>query len=165
MTRRIAMWSGPRNISTTMMRSFENRADTAVTDEPLYAHYLTVTGHIHPMQEDILSAQSGDWREVVAGLTTDTPAPVWFQKHMTQHITPNMDLGWLASLDHFFLIRDPRLMAPSFLRKMGTARPEDLGLDQELVLFREVERLTGKAPPVVDANDVLNNPEAVLTKL
>lgn len=159
------MWSGPRNISTTMMRSFENRSDTAVIDEPFYGHYLSVTGLDHPMRAEVLAAQPTRWQDVVDDLLSNHPAPVWFQKQMTQHITPEIDLDWLSQMEHFFLIRDPRLMAASFMKKMGAVTSEDLGLDQELALFREVETQIGKTPPVVDAQDILRNPEAVLTLL
>ncbi|RFB06304.1 HAD family hydrolase [Parvularcula marina] len=165
MTRRIAMWSGPRNISTTMMRSFENRSDTAVTDEPFYAHYLTVTGLDHPMRDEVLTAQPTDWRVVAEALTTEAPAPVWFQKHMTQHMMDEIDLGFMSEMQHFFLIRDPRLMAASFAKKMNKVTAEDLGLARELALFRMAEKLTGTTPAVIDAQDVLRNPEAMLRAL
>ncbi|HEV2111706.1 MAG TPA: HAD family hydrolase, partial [Gammaproteobacteria bacterium] len=94
---RVAMWSGPRNISTAMMRAWENRDDTVVVDEPLYAHYLFETGVDHPGREQVLASQSTDWRAVVAALTGLIPEgkPIWYQKHMTQHVLPDMDLDWL----------------------------------------------------------------------
>lgn len=162
---RIAMWSGPRNISTTMMRSFENRPDCAVVDEPLYAHFLAQTGLNHPMREEVLAAQSQDWRDVVAELTTAAPAPLFFQKHMCQHITPDMDLDWLADVRSFFLIRDPARMIASYAQKMDTVTLEALGLPQQKALFEKVRSLTGTAPPVVDAQDVLTDPRGVLSTL
>jgi hypothetical protein len=163
--KRIAMWTGPRNISTTMMRSFENRPDCAVIDEPLYAAYLTQASLTHPMQAEILAAQKHDWREVVTDLTSQAPAPIWFQKHMCHHITADMSLDWLANLSHFFLIRDPALMIASYSEKMESLSAEALGLQQEAALFDHISKLQGHPPPVVDANQVLENPKAVLTAL
>ena len=133
MTLRLCMWSGPRNISTTMMRSFGNRADTAAVDEPFYAHYLHVTGLDHPMRAEILTDQPTDWREVVGQLTQEKPAPIFFQKQMCQHVTDVMELDWLEQCRHFFLIRDPRLMAASFGNKLPGFVAADLGVHQPVV--------------------------------
>ena len=165
MTKRIAMWSGPRNISTTMMRSFENRGDTSVVDEPSYAHYLSHTGLVHPMQDTILAAQSSDWRTVMKELTCASPAEIFFQKHMTHHITEEMNLDWLTELDHFFLIRDPRHIVASYTNKMDTVTAKAIGIEQQVFLFDTVTRLTGKKPAVVDAAHILANPEALLKNL
>lgn len=161
----IAMWSGPRNISTTMMRSFENRPDTTVIDEPLYAHYLTTTGLIHPMQEEILESQHADWREVVKDLAEGSPAPIYFQKHMCHHITQDMSLDWMSGLRHFFLIRDPVRMVASYARKMETITAFALGLAQERHLYDHIATLTGRTPIVLDATDVLNDPKGMLQQL
>ena len=108
-TLRIAMWSGPRNISTAMMRSFENRPDTEVVDEPFYAAYLARTGLEHPMRDAVLASQPTDWRTVVDRLTGTAPfgAPVLYQKHMTHHMLPEFDLAWSAACRNVFLIRHP----------------------------------------------------------
>src|SRR3954471_7337900 len=97
---RIAMWSGPRNISTAMMRSFDARADTAVIDEPFYAAYLQQTGVVHPMREEVIASQPNDWRVVVSGLLGRVPGdrPVWYQKHMTHHMIPAFGREWLAQV-------------------------------------------------------------------
>ena len=163
--RRIAMWSGPRNISTTMMRSFENRPDCAVIDEPLYAHYLNMTGADHPMREAVLQSQPTDWRTVVARLVTDQSAPIVFQKHMAHHVTPDVDRAWLGDLDHVVLIRDPARMALSFADRMGAVTPEDLGLAAEVALYDAVCERKGVAPPVIDAADVLADSQRLLSAL
>ena len=95
---RIAMWSGPRNISTAMMRSFENRDDTAVSDEPFYAAYLAASGIDHPMREESLASQPQDPRVVAEQLLGPVPggAPIWYQKHMTHHMLPGFGLDWAA---------------------------------------------------------------------
>src|SRR4051794_27084140 len=105
---RIAMWSGPRNLSTALMRAWENRPDTAVTDEPLYAHYLVATGIDHPAREEVIAAQETDWRRVVEALLGPAPEgrAVWYQKHMSHHLLPEMERDWLDGLASCFLIRD-----------------------------------------------------------
>src|ERR1700744_2066478 len=93
---RIAMWSGPRNISTAMMRGFENRDDTVVVDEPFYAAYLAATGLDHPMREEVLKSQPTDWRDVVKQLLAPVSRPVFYQKHMTHHMLPQFGREWIA---------------------------------------------------------------------
>lgn len=163
--RRVAMWSGPRNISTAMMRSFENRSDSAVIDEPLYAAYLAHTGLEHPGRTEILASQSQDWRVVVEELCTQEPAAVYYQKHMTQHILPDMDLAFTEGLTNCFLIREPRRIIASYARVRGNFTLDELGFAQQAALFdRECDRL-GSAPPVLDAAMTLQNPRAVLSQL
>ena len=164
MTVRIAMWSGPRNISTAMMRAFENRADCAVSDEPLYAHYLHATGIDHPMREAVIASQPVDWREVVRQITGPAPggATLWYQKHMTHHMIPSVGRGWFPAMRHAFLIRDPREMAASYAEKRAEATAADLGSELQAELYDEVNRRTGREPPVIDAADVLRNPRRML---
>lgn len=97
---RIAMWSGPRNISTAMMRAFGSRPDTAVTDEPLCAHYLKVTGVAHPGRDQVLAAHESDWRKIAEQLTGPVPdgREIWYQKHMAHHLLPMIDRRWLDRL-------------------------------------------------------------------
>jgi hypothetical protein len=163
---RIAMWSGPRNISTAMMRSFEARGDTAVVDEPFYAAYLHRTGLDHPMREAVIASQSIDHRAVEAMLLGPVPGgkPVWYQKHMTLHMLPGFSLDWMARVRNAFLIRDPRAVLASYALKRAMVTSSDIGFVQQRELFeREGDRL-GAAPPVVDAADVLENPGATLER-
>ena len=125
MTVRIAMWSGPRNISTAMMRSFENRADCQVVDEPFYAAYLAETGLDHPMRDEVLGAQPTDWRAVVAGLEA-LDGPVVYEKHKTHHMLPGMGLEWAADRANAFLIRDPAEVLASYVVKRGEVTLEQL---------------------------------------
>jgi hypothetical protein len=157
---RIAMWSGPRNLSTALMRSFENRPDCSVVDEPLYAAYLVVTGLDHPGREDVIASQQTDPSVVVAELT-DGPVstPVQYQKHMTHHLLPTFPRQALSVLRHAFLIRDPERVLTSYAKVRGEPTLEDLGLPQQLELF---ETFGG---PVVDAADVLRDPRTTLTLL
>lgn len=164
-TIRIAMWSGPRNISTAMMRSWEARADTAVVDEPFYAAYLAETGIEHPMRAEIMVSQSTRWAEVAAACASDGSAPIVFQKHMSQHMVPAAPLAWMGSVRHAFLIRPPAEVAASFKAKYDAMRVEDLGFHRQADLFDHITRLTGRAPPVIEARDVLENPDGLLRAL
>ncbi len=112
---RIAMWSGPRNLSTAMMRSFENRHDTAVLDEPFYAHYLFKTGLDHPGRAAVLASQSTEWDEVAQMCTGQIPGekPVWYQKHMAQHNLEGCDLSWIKDVKNCLLIRNPKYVIAS----------------------------------------------------
>ncbi len=165
---RIAMWSGPRNISTAMMRAFENRPDCTVSDEPLYGAWLKMSGEPHPMREEVIAAMDSDWRSVVDHLTGEVPdgKPVWYQKHMTHHILPEMmDAGWLSKLTHVFLIRDPRHVVASYLGKRDTVSPEDIGVPQQQAIYDFIVGRLGKEPPIIDSGEFLADPEGHLRAL
>jgi hypothetical protein len=162
---RIAMWSGPRNISTAMMRSFGNRPDCYVTDEPLYAFYLHASGAPHPMRAEVIASQPTDWRAVVAWLTGPVPEgrAIWYQKHMTHHLLPEVDRTWLQRVENCFLIRDPRAVLVSYARKRATrVTVEDVGIPQQLEIFEHVVSVTRRVPPVLDAADVLRDPRGTM---
>jgi hypothetical protein len=164
---RIAMWSGPRNISTAMMRAWENREDTVVIDEPFYAHYLVETGVNHPGRDEVIAAQENDDAKVAATLTGPIPAgkTIWYQKHMTQHMLPDMSLDWLDQVSNCFLIREPAAVVASFTIQRPDAAAWELGFAQQARLFDHVCDRLGAAPPVIDASDVLKNPATVLSAL
>ena len=164
---RIAAWSGPRNISTAMMRAWENRGDCTVVDEPLYAHYLQATQLDHPAREAVIAAGDTDWRRVAAWLQGPVPEgrPLWYQKHMSHHLLPGMDTAWVRSLTNVFLIRDPALVVASYVKSRARVEPADIGLLQQLQLFDELAQAHGSAPPVVDAERFLKAPEAQLRAL
>jgi len=166
-TLRIAMWSGPRNLSTAMMRSFGSRADTFVTDEPFYGCFLKDSGADHPMRDEVIADMDCDWRSVMAALRGPPPEdkPVWYQKHMWHHMVGPIGYDDFSGFTHAFLIREPERMIASYLRKRESAAFEDFGLGAQAEFFEREANLLGKAPPVVDANDVLANPQAVLSKL
>jgi hypothetical protein len=163
---RVAMWSGPRNISTAMMRAWENRDDCAVSDEPLYAHYLERTGLDHPAREQVIADGDTDWRRVVDSLLGPAPggAAVWYQKHMTHHLLPHMDHAWIAGLRNVLLIRDPREVVASYVKSRATVTADDIGLPQQLALYEEL-CAAGSPPPVLDAGDFLRAPEPHLRAL
>lgn len=163
---RIAMWSGPRNISTAMMRAWENREDCAVSDEPLYAHYLADTGLDHPGRDDVIADGETDWRKVVDALVGPAPgdAPVWYQKHMTHHLLPHIDHGWIGRLRNVLLIRDPREVVASYVKSRAEVAADDIGLRQQVELYDELAA-AGEVPPVIDSGDFLRAPEAHLRAL
>jgi hypothetical protein len=162
---RVAMWSGPRTISTAMMRAFENRPDTTVVDEPFYAAYLAATGLDHPMRDAVLASQPTDWRTVAEALVEDAPAPVFYQKQMTHHMLAGFGLEWMAACRNAFLIRDPEAVLASYVKTRAEVSLEDIGVARQRELFeREADRL-GSPPPVIDAADVLADPRGALTRL
>lgn len=157
------MWSGPRTLSTALMRSFENRADTVVVDEPLYGYYLAKTGIDHPGRDEIIESMSTSWADVVRQLTDVTKLPpgktVFYQKHMTHHLLPEIGTSALAGLRHAFLIRDPRRLLASYAKVRDTPTLADLGLEQQVEIFR---RFGG---PVIDAADIAATPRPALEAL
>jgi len=165
--RRIAMWSGPRNISTAMMRSWGSRVDTTVIDEPFYAHYLQHTGYDHPDADRVIATYETDWQAIVAGLTGDIPQgkSIYYQKHMTHHMLDHIDKSWMLELTNCFLIRDPRRMILSFAKVIPNPQVDQMGIRQQVDIFNYIHEKTGKVPPVIAAKDVLLNPRKTLSKL
>jgi hypothetical protein len=150
-----------------MMRSFSSRSDTVVSDEPFYGCFLKTSGAPHPMREETIKAMDCDWESVMIALRGPVPdgSPVWYQKHMWHHMTGPVGYEDFEGFTHAFLIREPERMIASYLRKRERAAFEDFGLERQAEFFqREAERL-GHPPPVIDANDVLANPKAVLSSL
>lgn len=164
---RIAMWSGPRNISTAMMRAFENRKDTSVSDEPFYAAYLARTGLAHPMREEILNSQPHDPGAVVAAIMGMVPRAraIWYQKHMTHHMMPDFDRRWMDRVTNAFLLRRPEAVLASYVEKRTEVSLEEIGLPQQVELFDRVADRKGEAPPVLEGGDVLASPLQALSAL
>ncbi len=164
---RVAMWSGPRNISTAMMRAFENRADAHVADEPFYAAWLARSGADHPMREAVLASQPTDPAAVAAALLGPIPAGrhLFYQKHMAHHMTSDMDLSWMAACRNAFLIRPPAEVLASYAVRRAAPTLEDIGVVRQGELFdREADRL-GRAPPVIEGAAVLTDPAGRLGAL
>jgi hypothetical protein len=163
MTTRIAMWSGPRNISTAMMRSWENRPDCAVVDEPFYAYYLNATQDPHPMFDEVIASQAIDFSEVAKNMSEGScDQPIQYQKHMTQHMLPNCDLTWAKNLRHCMLIRAPAFVVLSYTNSRGKCSAEDTGIKRQFELYEAFSKLTGQDIPVVDSAAVLANPEKMI---
>lgn len=189
------MWSGPRNISTAMMRSWGNRDDCEVCDEPFYAYYLAATNKPHPGATEVIAAGETDWQQVVARLTQSRPlapqgpaarihaalgsvvedrespaasgpdgvrGPLFYQKHMTHHVLPEVDRAWLGEVTNCFLIRHPAEVLASYVKIVETPDLEDTGFPQQTEIFEWVRRHTGRVPPVLDSADVLKDPRRML---
>jgi hypothetical protein len=164
---RIAMWSGPRNISTAMMRSWGNRSDTIVIDEPFYAYYLSASGKDHPGADEVIASGETDWQRIIARLTCPIPdgRRIFFQKQMAHHLLPEVDRQWLRTVTNCFLIRNPREVIASYIKKREDPALPDLGFVQQVEIFDFVRSRTNSTPPVLDAKDVLENPERMLRLL
>ena len=161
------MWSGPRNISTALMRSFENRNDTFVSDEPFYVHFLQQTGVDHPMRDEVIKSGNPNWATVSEYLTNTIPdgKSVWYQKHMAQHNLPGVDLEWVEKVFNCFLIRDPKEVILSYTKKYEIFSVYQLGLPQQFDLFTQLREKKGVVPIILDSTDILTNPESMLKKL
>ncbi|MEX5727985.1 hypothetical protein Ga0609869_001338 [Rhodovulum iodosum] len=164
---RIAMWSGPRNLSTAMMYAFAARGDCAVWDEPFYAAYLAKTGLAHPMRDEIIAAGEADPVRVAARLAGAVPGgtPYFYQKHMCQHMIAEIPRDWMGEVTNVFLIRHPARVLASFAAKYENPTLADIGFVQQAELFDEVAQATGAAPIVIDSADIRNEPEGMLRKL
>jgi len=165
--KRIAMWSGPRNISTALMRSFENRKDSAVLDEPFYAYYLKKNKAEHPGRDLVLESQSTRWDEVVKLCLSKIPEKksIWYQKHMAQHFFNDENISWIKNLENCLLIRNPKEVIFSYKNKFSIKTILQLGYPQQLELYNYILKNTGKPPIVIDAKDLLNKPQEMLEKL
>ena len=163
---KLAMWSGPRNLSTAMMYAFANRADFSAVDEPFYAAYLARTGQAHPMREEVVASQSTDPAVVVRELLGPNPggAPHVYHKHMTQHMIPGVARDWLGEVANVFLIRHPARVVASFSAKYENPTMDDIGFAHQAELFDEVTAL-GHVPLVLDSADIRNDPEGMLRRV
>jgi hypothetical protein len=160
---RVAMWSGPRNISTAMMRSFENRPDAVVIDEPLYAAYLVRTGIDHPGRDEVIASMPTDLVTAIAGLSVPLPPgrSVHYAKHMAHHVSQDMDLIWTLGFRNVLLIRDPVEVVASYVRGRETCEPDDIGVPQQGWLLELWDEHDIEVP-VIDAADFLGAPESYL---
>lgn len=162
MSRIICMWSGPRNLSTAMMRSFGSRADCAVWDEPFFAPFLAVSGKDHPGREETLAAHETDPEKVAARCAQNAPdgSSLYFQKHMPHHMVKGFPKDWMGGAKHFFLIREPARVIASYAKGRGAFDLEDLGFTSQRRLWEQLGR-----PPVIDSADILNDPAPMLQLL
>jgi hypothetical protein len=163
----IAMWSGPRNLSTAMMYSFAQRSDTRVVDEPFYAAYLSKTGIQHAMYQEIIDDGETNPSNVISRCTellTDNK-PILYQKHMTKHMIEGIDRSWIDQVTNVFLIRDPRRVIASYHAKQEQPDLSDIGVKEQVELFDRVCQKTGNTPTVIDSADILLQPKEMLLKL
>jgi hypothetical protein len=161
----LAMWSGPRNISTAMMYAFANRADCEAWDEPFYGFSLKAKGNDHPMRDEIIASMETDWDRLVKKCTTPSAKPLLYQKHMTHHMLKGHDRSFIRQLTNAFLIRDPSRVLASYTQKWAEVDLRAIGFIEQAEIFAMVANHLGHAPPVIDSDDVLANPRGVLTKL
>jgi hypothetical protein len=162
------MWSGPRNISTAMMRSFEARGDCAVIDEPFYAAYLHASGAEHPMRAEVLCAQPTSASEVAASLAAGAAGQrqqLQYEKHMAHHMLADFGMAWLGQCRNAFLIRNPAQVLASYTQRRAEITLEDIGIVQQRRLFDLACRASGEVPAVIDSEDVLRNPAGTLSAL
>jgi hypothetical protein len=161
------MWSGPRNISTALMRAWESRADCAVWDEPLYGYYLARTAIDHPGAAEIIAAHGSDPEQIISRCIGDPPGGkrIFYQKHMTLHLLPELDRGWLEALANCFLIREPEPVIASYTAVRERATLDDIGFVQQAELFEQVREQSGEVPPVIDSREFLLDPESMLRAL
>ena len=161
----VAMWSAPRNISTAMMRSWENRSDTIVMDEPYYANYLSVTGIAHPMAQETMDSRDTDWRSVTAAISQPPESGIFYQKHICTNNLPHIELDWIKAISNVFLIRDPHLVVASYAAKREDVAASDLGYGLQKKVFDEVQNSGVQNPLVIDSALFLDNPRQQLTIL
>ena len=162
----LAMWSGPRNLSTALMRSFGNRADvTVVMDEPFYASYLKASNKQHPLFQEVIKSQESNWKKVIEQCVSKEGTGICYQKHMVHHLLPSFDKQWLISCLNCFLIREPKEVISSFLTKWPEAEFEDFGFLDQIKLFHYIKNETGSASIVIDAADLRDSPETYLPRL
>jgi hypothetical protein len=161
------MWSGPRNISTAMMRAFGARADCAVSDEPFYGAYLHATGLDHPLREEVIASQAKDWRDVAAYLSGPAPEgrAIWYQKHMTHHMIEGFGRDWTDGFVNAFLIREPSAVLASYARVRSDFTLDEIGLPAQVALFERAADRLGMAPPVIEGVQILADPRRALTAL
>lgn len=159
----IAMWSGPRNLSTALMRSFGNRQDVSnVLDEPFYGSYLLSTNKEHPMKDEVINSQLTDINDV-KNLCIKNNSGITYQKHMTHHIL-DKDFSWLDTLTNCFLIRNPEMVVKSFMKSWKDGDFEDIGFKQQHDIFNYVKNYLNEKPLIIDASKLRSDPERVLTK-
>ena len=158
------MWSGPRNISTALLRSFSNRDDTFVYDEPFYSYYLKETGLNHPMRDEIIDFYPTSENEVIKTILKDKKG-IYYQKHMTHHILDKTNLEWLEKGTNCFLIRHPSKVINSYIKKNKLYSITDIGFDQMFRLFNYVKKNLSKNIIIINADTLLENPEVCIRKL
>ena len=164
-TKIIAMWSGPRNLSTAMMRSFGNRADCTAMDEPFYGAYLAASGAEHPMRAAVMAAMECDPDKVAAQCLGPFDTSICYQKHMPHHMLDGFPLDWAANVTNVFLIRHPRRVLASYARKKESVTEADIGYRRMLEIDRHITALTGAQPAVIASEDILADPQGMLDAL
>ena len=162
---RIACWSGPRNISTALMRSWSSRKDFFVSDEPFYAYYLKERQLKHPMYEKIIRYYPNTYDDVVTSLTSEisNDKEHWYQKHMAHHLIDLNNIDWIKKVENCILIRHPKDVINSYIKKNTLNHVDELGYPQQYKIMRYLDSI-GRKFIVIDSNILLNNPEKILSQ-
>ncbi len=160
------MWSGPRNISTALMRSFENRHDTYVIDEPFYGYYLKETNKKHPLKNEIIKKYPNNEKDIIKMITTSSNSNklIFYQKHMTHHILEKTSLKWISKGINCFLIRDPAEVINSYIKKNKLYDISEIGFPSQLKIFKKAYELD-KDTIVINVKDLMNNPKKIISRL
>ena len=160
----VACWSGPRNISTALMRSWSSRKDTFVTDEPFYAYYLNETKLKHPMYKDIINSYSVKYDQVINYLLDEIPAnkKIWYQKHMAHHILDFKKIEWVSRCENCILLRNPKEVISSYAKKNTLNNVEELGYPQQYEIIKYLKKIN-RSYIIIDSSELLKNPEKVLS--
>ena len=163
----IAMWSGPRNISTALMRSFENRSDCFVSDEPFYSYFLYKTELKHPLSAEIIKSGLNDYNEIIKYITGPIPSSknIWYQKHMAHHILAGANMDWIKKMENCLLIRHPSDVILSYSKKNEIKSIQQLGYLQQIDIYEMLTKDMGISPIIIDANDLLGEPKKMLTEI
>ena len=163
----IAMWSGPRNVSTALMRSFENRSDCFVSDEPFYSYFLHKTGFEHPLRDEIIKSGLVDYNEIIRYITGPIPfsKKIWYQKHMAHHILPEVNIDWITNMRNCLLIRHPSDVILSYLKKNEIDSIQQLGYLQQVNMYEMLSQEDSTSPIIVDAQDLLQEPRKMLIQI
>ena len=162
---KIACWSGPRNISTALMRSWSSRNDTFISDEPFYAYYLKKTGLKHPMYNEIINSYPNDYEIVINSINKSIPKSkkIWYQKHMAHHLIDLENIDWIKNFDNCFLIRHPKGVISSYVKKNKLSHLSELGYTQQYKMINYLKKIN-KNFVVIDANILLKSPNIILNK-
>ncbi|MDP7194858.1 MAG: HAD family hydrolase, partial [SAR202 cluster bacterium] len=167
MSNSIAMWSGPRNISTALMRSFENRSNCFVSDEPFYSYFLHKTGLQHPLRDEIIKSGLINYNEIIKYITGPIPSSkkIWYQKHMAHHILPESDMNWIKNMKNCLLIRHPSDVILSYSKKNEIHSILQLGYVQQSNIYGMLSQEIEAPPIIIDAQDLLQEPRKMLIKI
>ena len=167
MFKSIAVWSGPRNISTALMRSFENRSDCFVSDEPFYSYFLHETGLKHPLRDEVIKTGLINYNKIIKYITGPIPFSknIWYQKHMAHHILPGVNMNWIKSMKNCLLIRHPSDVILSYSKKYEISSIQQLGYLQQVDIYEMLYQEIGTPPIIVDAQDLLKEPRKMLIEI
>tara|TARA_B100000941_G_scaffold285597_1_gene257872 strand:+ start:1874 stop:2584 length:711 start_codon:yes stop_codon:yes gene_type:complete len=160
----IACWSGPRNISTALMRSWSSRMDTFVSDEPFYAYYLKETKLEHPMHKEIIDKYSSNYNKIIKYLTGEIPGnkEIWYQKHMAHHILDLKSIDWISNFENCILLRHPKEVISSYTKKNRLNSVEELGYPQQYEIINFLKKIN-KSYIVIDSKELLKDPKKSLS--